>query len=144
ERYAMIKARVVAGQSAQSDELLKNLKPFIYRRYLDYGAFDALRELKRMISTEVKRKGLQDNIKLGPGGIREIEFIGQAFQLVRGGHEPQLQSRSIITTLNRLAESGHIHPDDSAKLIAAYDFLRRAENRLQMVDDQQTHDLPAD
>ncbi len=143
ERYAMVKARVVAGDLEPGDALLKSLQPFVYRRYLDYGAFDALRDLKKMIAAEVERKGLQDNVKLGPGGIREIEFIGQAFQLVRGGHDPELQSRQIIPTLKKLGASGLLEVSVCEKLLAAYDFLRRTENRLQMLDDQQTHKLPA-
>lgn len=142
ERYAMIKARVVAGDMKQGNILLKSLQPFVYRRYLDYGAFDALRDLKKMIVAEVERKGLRDNVKLGPGGIREIEFIGQAFQLVRGGHDPEFQSRQIIPTLKKLGASGQLEVDTCEKLLAAYDFLRRTENRLQILDDQQTHKLP--
>ena len=103
ERYALIKARVVAGDKANGEELLKRLKPFIYRRYLDYSAFESLRDMKQMISLEVKRKGMHNNIKLGPGGIREIEFFGQIFQLIRGGVTPALQDRRIQAVLETLA-----------------------------------------
>lgn len=144
ERYAMIKARPVAGDLAQGYRLLETLKPFVYRRYLDFGAFEALREMKGMIREEVERRELQDNIKIGAGGIREIEFIGQAFQLIRGGREPDLQARPILTVLERLARHGHI-PDFFARdLSAAYVFLRRLENRLQACGDEQTHTLPED
>ncbi len=144
ERYALIKARAVAGNVAAGGQALQRLRPFVYRRYLDYGAFEALREMKEMIRREVGRKGLHGNIKLGPGGIREIEFIGQAFQLIRGGREPALQSRQILHTLEQLAQRGHLPHYVSHNLREAYIFLRRAENRLQELADQQTHSLPVD
>ena len=103
ERYAMIKARPVAGPKAASRELMKLLRPFVYRRYLDFDAFESLRNLKEQIAREVERKGMQDNIKLGPGGIREIEFIAQAFQLVRGGRQPLLPERNVLVVLEALA-----------------------------------------
>lgn len=144
ERYALIKARAVAGNVAAGEQALQRLRPFVYRRYLDYGTFEALREMKEMIRSEVGRKGLRDNIKLGPGGIREIEFIGQAFQLIRGGREPALQSRQILRTLDQLAQRGHLPHYASHDLHEAYVFLRRAENRLQELADQQTHSLPTE
>ena len=144
ERYAMIKARPVAGDEAAAAQLNALLRPFVFRRYLDYGAFESLRELKAMIAAQVARKGMRDNVKLGPGGIREIEFIGQAFQLVRGGREPELQIRGIRSVLASLGEAGYLPASDVVELRAAYDFLRRVENRLQMVADQQTHSLPDD
>ena len=144
ERYAMIKARPVAGDEAAAAQLKALLRPFVFRRYLDYGAFESLRELKAMIAGEVARKGMRDNVKLGPGGIREIEFIGQAFQLLRGGREPELQTRGIRDVLALLGQGGYLPAADVAELRAAYDFLRRVENRLQMVADQQTHSLPGD
>ncbi len=144
ERYALIKARAVAGDVAAGEQALQRLRPFVYRRYLDYGTFEALREMKDMIRREVERKGLHGNIKLGPGGIREIEFIGQAFQLIRGGREPALQSRQILRTLEQLAERGHLPHYVSHDLREAYIFLRRAENRLQELADQQTHTLPVE
>ncbi|MBR9905173.1 MAG: bifunctional glutamine synthetase adenylyltransferase/deadenyltransferase, partial [Gammaproteobacteria bacterium] len=94
ERYAMLKARPVAGDLDAGDELLAGLRPFVYRKYLDFGAIESLRELKAMINREVKRKGMQSNIKLGPGGIREVEFVVQAFQLIRGGRDTELQVTS--------------------------------------------------
>ncbi|HWP95033.1 MAG TPA: bifunctional [glutamate--ammonia ligase]-adenylyl-L-tyrosine phosphorylase/[glutamate--ammonia-ligase] adenylyltransferase, partial [Gammaproteobacteria bacterium] len=117
---------------------------FVYRRYLDYGVFESLRDMKERIAREVERKGLEDNIKLGRGGIREIEFIGQSFQLIRGGREPRLQERGIRRVLDLLGEAGYLPRDDVAALKAAYVFLRRLENRLQMRSDAQTHDLPQD
>jgi Glutamine synthetase adenylyltransferase len=142
ERYALIKARPVAGDRAAGEQLLKRLQPFVYRRYLDYGAYESLREMKQMIAHEVQRKGLTNHIKLGPGGIREVEFIGQAFQLIRGGREPALRARAILDVLERLAELGHLPAYASRELSDAYIFLRRVENYLQAEDDRQTHCLP--
>ncbi len=142
ERYAMIKARVVSGDEHNARQLFEFLRPFVFRRYLDYSAFESLRALKSKISLQVQRKGMQNNIKLGAGGIREIEFIGQAFQLVRGGKETELQQRGILTVLKLLAEKKYLADDEVKQLLDAYDFLRRTENRLQMVQDQQTHVLP--
>jgi glutamate-ammonia-ligase adenylyltransferase len=144
ERYAMIKARVCAGDRQAGQHLLLQLRPFVYRRYLDYGAFEALRTMKAMIAKEVERKGLQRNIKLGPGGIREIEFIGQAFQLIYGGREPALRERSLLRVLDYLGESERLPPYAVTVLTRAYEFLRRIENRLQAWTDQQTHELPKD
>ena len=144
ERYAMIKARPVAGPQRAASALMKLLRPFVYRRYLDFGAFESLRQLKEQIAREVERKGMQDNIKLGPGGIREIEFIVQAFQLVRGGREPVLQQRGVLTILDALAVLGYLPAYAAVQLAEAYDFLRRTENRLQAFADQQVHDLPED
>ena len=144
ERYAMIKARPVAGPVAASRELMELLRPFVYRRYLDFGAFESLRNLKEQIVREVERKGMQDNIKLGPGGIREIEFIAQAFQLVRGGRQPLLQERNVLRVLDALAVLGYLPAHVSLQLTEAYVFLRRVENRLQAVADQQVHELPDD
>ncbi|MEO7071502.1 MAG: glutamine-synthetase adenylyltransferase, partial [Rhodanobacter sp.] len=123
ERYAWIKARPVAGDRHAGKQLQELLRPFVYRKYLDYTAFAGLREMKALIDAEVARKDLADNLKLGPGGIREIEFIVQLTQLIRGGREPSLRVRM---------------------LREAYVLLRRVENRVQMLGDAQTHDLPAD
>src|SRR3569623_1253626 len=144
ERYAWIKAAVVAGDRAAGDRLVHLLRPFVFRRYLDFGAYRSLREMKALIEEQVKRKGMEDNIKLGAGGIREIEFIGQAFQLIRGGRETELQARPIVTVLHRLVERGYLPAYAGAYLVAAYEFLRRTENRLQEYADQQTHRLPQD
>ena len=142
ERYALIKARVCAGDLAAGERLLRALTPFVYRRYLDFGAFESLRDMKRMIAQEVKRKGLDENIKLGPGGIREIEFIGQAFQLIRGGRQPLLRERRIQTVLNHLRDANYLPDYVVRELQDAYVFLRVSEHRLQEYADQQTHNLP--
>jgi glutamate-ammonia-ligase adenylyltransferase len=143
ERYALIKARVAAGDKAAGKDLLERLKPFIYRRYLDYSAFESLRDMKQMISLEIKRKGMHNDIKLGPGGIREIEFFGQIFQLIRGGVTPALQDRRIQCVLKTLAQENFISTDTCKELVDAYVFLRNTEHRLQEFSDQQTHTLPA-
>lgn len=142
ERYAMIKARAVSGEADTVAQLFAFLRPFVFRRYLDYSAFESLRELKAKIALQVQRKGMEGNVKLGAGGIREIEFIGQAFQLVRGGKETELQVRGIVPVLNLLGRKGYLPQDEVEDLLAAYDFLRATENRLQMVQDAQTHVLP--
>jgi glutamate-ammonia-ligase adenylyltransferase len=144
ERYAWIKARVVAGDKQAGRSLLTLLQPFIYRRYLDYGVFESLREMKQKIAMEVKRRGIEKNIKLGAGGIREVEFFGQMFQLIRGGVEPDLQERRILQVLSLLVDHGSLAPQTGAAMRDAYRFLRRVEHRLQAYRDQQTHDLPAD
>lgn len=144
ERYALVKARVVGGDYERGRQLLERLTPFVYRRYLDYGALESLRAMKAMVAREVLRKGLEENIKLGRGGIREIEFIGQVFQLIRGGQERALRRRGLLTVLDCLAEQGQLPCSARDELTQAYRFLRRIENRLQMMDDRQTHDLPND
>ncbi len=144
ERYALIKARVVAGEAVAGEDLLKRLRPFVYRRYLDYGALEALRELKLAIDREVLRKGMRDDIKRGQGGIREVEFIAQAFQLIRGSREPELRERNLLKTLNILAHRKYLNAAAVEQLDAAYRFLRNTENRLQMIADRQTHKLPQD
>jgi glutamate-ammonia-ligase adenylyltransferase len=142
ERYAMVKARPVAGDLSAGEQLLGSLRPFVYRRYLDYGAFESLREMKALIAQQLNRKGMGDNVKLGLGGIREIEFIGQAFQLIRGGREEELQERGILRVLALLGERGYLPAQAVAELVAAYRFLRLTENRLQAIADQQVHVLP--
>ena len=144
ERYAMIKARVISGSDSDRQALEAMLRPFTYRRYLDFGAFESIREMKGMIEVEVRRKGMKDNIKLGQGGIREIEFIGQTFQMIRGGPMPELQVRSILQVLSLLAEHGFLTTEEADSLSTAYRFLRKLENRLQIERDQQTHSLPSD
>jgi glutamate-ammonia-ligase adenylyltransferase len=148
ERYAMVKARALSGAGAGAPaaiaELENMLRPFVYRRYLDFGAFEQLREMKAMIQQELERRGLQQDIKLGPGGIREVEFIAQAFQLVRGGREPALRERRLLTVLARLAEMDLLPAYAAERLAEAYRFLRRVENRLQAYADEQTHQLPED
>jgi glutamate-ammonia-ligase adenylyltransferase len=142
ERYALIKARVVGGDFSAGKELLARLSPFVYRRYFDYGVYNALREMKSKISREIELKGLHDNIKLGPGGIREIEFFGQIFQLIRGGVEPVLRERSILKVLSILLSEGCIPQKVYDELTGAYIFLRNIEHRIQEFDDRQSHNLP--
>ena len=144
ERYAMIKARQVAGDFDSGKQLSAMIKPFVYRRYLDYGAFDELRALKTQITQELMRKDRMDNVKLGPGGIREIEFIGQAFQLIRGGQDTDLQARSILKILKLLGEKQLLTPEEALLLQQSYCFLRKVENHIQQYQDKQTHDLPKD
>jgi glutamate-ammonia-ligase adenylyltransferase len=144
ERYAWIKARPVAGDIDAGERLLEALRPFVYRRYLDYTALDGLRAMKALIDAEVGRRELADDLKLGPGGIREIEFLAQALQLIRGGREPALRQRSLLPTLAALATAGHLPQAQADALVAAYLFLRRLENRVQMFADAQAHSLPAD
>lgn len=142
ERYAFIKARPIAGDLEAGANLLKTLRPFVYRRYMDYSAIVSLRALKKLISDEVRRKGMEQNIKLGAGGIREIEFIVQSFQLVRGGQEPPLRDARLRTVLRYLGQAGHLDGVVVSQLDAAYVFLRRLENAIQMYGDEQTHALP--
>ena len=142
ERYAWQKARPVAGDLAAGGRLLAMLQPFVYRRYLDYGALDGLRTMKAMIAAEVARKDMADDLKRGPGGIREIEFLVQALQLIRGGREPELRDRRLLPALAALVEAGHVDEAAGAALAEAYRFLRRLENRVQMLADRQTHALP--
>ncbi|MFP4347002.1 MAG: bifunctional [glutamate--ammonia ligase]-adenylyl-L-tyrosine phosphorylase/[glutamate--ammonia-ligase] adenylyltransferase [Desulfococcaceae bacterium] len=142
ERYAWIKARAVAGDQAGGRRLLAALNPFIYRRYLDFGVFESLREMKQKIALEVRRKGMKEDIKLGPGGIREVEFFGQIFQLIRGGVEPALQERRILKVLDILARENYITGSVRDELYAGYRFLRTVEHRLQEYADLQTHKLP--
>ena len=144
ERYAMIKARIVAGDREAGGQLMAMLRPFVYRRYLDFGAIESLRDMKGMIEKELKRKGMADNIKLGPGGIREIEFIGQAFQLIRGGRDPDLQIRPIRPVLQLLGDKNLVPEHAVRQLDEAYEHMRLVENRLQAWKDKQTHLLPAD
>jgi len=144
ERYAMIKARVIAGDPAAGAQLQAMLRPFVYRRYLDFSVIESLREMKRLISQELRRKGMAENIKLGPGGIREIEFIGQVYQLIRGGRDTELQLGPILEVLQRLGDKGHLPMKTVEELSLAYHFLRRLENHLQAWADQQTHVLPTD
>jgi glutamate-ammonia-ligase adenylyltransferase len=148
ERYAWIKARPLtgkcAGNSAGSrwDELEAIRRPFVFRKYLDFGAINAMRELHAQIRQEVAKKDKADNVKLGPGGIREIEFIAQVFQLIRGGRDPSLQIKPTLQVLKLLADNGLLAAEGVGELSAAYDFLRRVEHRLQYLDDAQTHMLP--
>jgi len=144
ERYAMIKARVVAGDQEAGAELMEALRPFVYRKYIDFSAIESLRDMKQMISREVRRKGLEANVKLGSGGIREVEFIGQAFQLIRGGRDSRLQQRELMNILPQLPESVGMPQQAVDELTDAYIFLRNAEHAIQAVADRQTQELPKD
>lgn len=141
ERYAMLKARVI-GDSSYHSQLSAMLRPFVYRRYIDFSVIDSLRRMKMMIAQEVRRKQLINNIKLGAGGIREIEFIVQVFQLIRGGRVKELQQRSLLTVLPKLVDSGEINETNKQVLENAYRFLRRVENIIQALADKQTQTLP--
>jgi len=144
ERYAMIKARVVAGDPDQGLLLLAMLRPFVYRRYIDYSVIDSLRSMKKMIMQEVKRRRLDNDVKLGPGGIRDIEFIVQSFQLIRGGRDTQLQERRLLSVLNTLAEENIFAEEAVEELKEAYHFLRNTEHVIQAFNDKQTQLLPVD
>jgi glutamate-ammonia-ligase adenylyltransferase len=143
ERYALIKARVCAGDIERGQELMRALKPFVFRRYIDFGVFESLREMKGMIEREVRRKGMDNNIKLGRGGIREVEFIAQAFQLIRGGVDKRLQQRELLVVLTLLGEAGLLPMAAVEDLRAAYLFLRQLEHRIQSMHDRQTQQLPS-
>jgi glutamate-ammonia-ligase adenylyltransferase len=141
ERYAWIKGRVISGPEKELQSLLR---PFVFRKYLDYSAFASMRDLKAQIQREVARRDMRDNIKLGPGGIREIEFIAQVFQLVRGGRDSDLQIRPTLAVLERVARKGLLPQETVDQLSKAYVFLRDLEHRLQYLQDAQTQMLPSD
>jgi len=139
ERYAWIKGRVIAGPGQNLAELLR---PFVFRKYLDFGAFASMRDLKVQIQRDVNRRDMHDNIKLGRGGIREIEFIAQVFQLIRGGQDSSLQIRPTLSVL-ALLQSRQLLPMQTVnELASAYIFLRNLEHRLQYMEDAQTQELP--
>ncbi|WP_296259139.1 MULTISPECIES: bifunctional [glutamate--ammonia ligase]-adenylyl-L-tyrosine phosphorylase/[glutamate--ammonia-ligase] adenylyltransferase [unclassified Pseudomonas] len=144
ERYAMIKARVVGGDQARGAELLEMLRPFVYRRYLDFSAIEALRTMKQLIQQEVRRKGMAANIKLGSGGIREVEFIAQAFQLIHGGRDLSLQQRPLLKVLRTLEGQGYLPAAVISELREGYEFLRYTEHAIQAIADRQTQMLPED
>lgn len=144
ERYAYVKARALTAKELFPGLYEEELRPFVYRRYLDFSVFESLRDMKAMIAREVERRELRDNIKLGPGGIREIEFIVQAFQLIRGGSDRRLQSRELRAVLPQLVGQRLLPQQAVADLDASYRYLRVLENRLQQWNDEQTHLLPED
>lgn len=148
ERYAWIKGRTMnSGDNLQPEwvtTMQKIARPFVFRKYLDFGAINAMRDLHAQIRREVARKDMADHVKLGPGGIREIEFIAQVFQLIRGGRDPALQVRPTLSVLKLLVDRRLIPPETESELREAYIFLRRLEHRLQYVEDKQTHMLPED
>lgn len=139
ERYAWCKGRVV---TPFANDIRSLIRPFVFRKYLDYNAYDAMRDLHRQIRQEVQKRGMADNVKLGAGGIREVEFIAQIFQMIRGGQNRALQLKGTQETLLKLAELGILDTEIADKLLNAYCFLRDVEHRLQYWDDQQTQMLP--
>ena len=144
ERYALIKARPVTGDPGRAAQLMDALRPFVYRRYVDFGVIESLRGMKQMISAEVRRRGLQDDVKLGHGGIREVEFIAQCFQLIRGGRDLGLQQRELLNVLEECAVLGCLPREAVEELRAAYLFLRDSEHAIQGYADKQTQALPQD
>ncbi|MPW43630.1 bifunctional [glutamate--ammonia ligase]-adenylyl-L-tyrosine phosphorylase/[glutamate--ammonia-ligase] adenylyltransferase [Acinetobacter guerrae] len=141
ERYAWIKARIISG-GKRGDHLLEMTRPFVFRRYVDYSAFEAMREMKAMIEREVARRNIADDIKLGAGGIREVEFIVQVFQLIYGGSKRELQDRQCLVSLHHLGQVGLLDSKAVIELEDAYLFLRRVEHAIQALNDQQTQMLP--
>ena len=144
ERYALIKARPLTGDPESGRELMAMLRPFVYRRYVDFGVIESLRGMKQMINTEVRRRGLQDNVKLGHGGIREVEFIAQCFQLIRGGRDLGLQQRELLLVLDECVALGCLPQSAVAELQAAYLFLRDSEHAIQGYKDKQSQELPTE
>ncbi|MFM8518383.1 MAG: bifunctional [glutamate--ammonia ligase]-adenylyl-L-tyrosine phosphorylase/[glutamate--ammonia-ligase] adenylyltransferase [Nevskiaceae bacterium] len=144
ERYAWVKARALTALETYSELYAEAVRPFVYRRYLDFGVFESLREMKQLIEKQVARRDLVGHIKLGPGGIREIEFVVQALQLIRGGQDRRLQGQRLFEILPQLARSKLLRPQVVQQLDSAYRYLRTLENRLQMQRDSQTHSLPVD
>lgn len=142
ERYALIKARIINDNGANAEKLKNIFKSFVYRHYVDYSAIDSLRQMKQLIEQEINFSNLKTDIKRGHGGIRQIEFIVQAIQLIRGGQDKQLQQHNLLTTLSHLKTSGLMQSEYCDELYQAYLFLRKTENRLQMFNDKQTHALP--
>ncbi|MCG7549412.1 bifunctional [glutamate--ammonia ligase]-adenylyl-L-tyrosine phosphorylase/[glutamate--ammonia-ligase] adenylyltransferase [Pseudoalteromonas sp. Of7M-16] len=144
ERYAMLKARLLGQKNQYWDEFKALIRPFVFRRYIDFSVIESLRKMKHMIAQEVRRKGLKNNIKLGAGGIREVEFIVQALQMIRGGREPDLQTPSLLNALCVLASQEVIPASAAAALQTQYLYLRRVEQYLQAFNDEQTQTLPED
>ncbi|MBT6206427.1 MAG: bifunctional [glutamate--ammonia ligase]-adenylyl-L-tyrosine phosphorylase/[glutamate--ammonia-ligase] adenylyltransferase, partial [Francisellaceae bacterium] len=142
ERYALIKARPIYGDINECRNLMAKFRPFVYRRYMDFGVFESLREMKTLIESEINRKDKHDDIKIGRGGIRQIEFIAQSFQLVRGGKDPIFQQRSLLKALEIIKKYKYISREEYDWLLDSYLFLRKTENALQMLHEQQTHTLP--
>ena len=144
ERYAMIKARAIGSDNGDGDELLRRLRPFVYRRYVDFGVIESLRELKKLINQEVLRKGNEDNVKTGAGGIREVEFIAQVFQLIRGGQDVALQQRNLMQVMGIIRDLELLPAAVIQSLCDDYVLLRNVEHRIQALQDRQTQLLPTD
>ena len=139
ERYAWVKGRGIVGPH---EELHNIINPFVYRKYLDYGALNSMRDLKAQIQNDINKRGIQENIKLGRGGIRKIEFIAQVYQLIRGGQDKTLRLKSLLPTLALLETKRLLSKDGIKALTEAYEFLRNLEHRLQYMEDMQTQELP--
>lgn len=144
ERYAMLKARLLGAECPYWQEFYAMLRPFVYRKYIDFSVIESLRKMKSLIAQDVRRKGLTENIKLGAGGIREAEFVVQALQMIRGGREPTLQVQSFCKALEALARLNEVPKEVANTLTNGYLFLRRIEQYLQQFDDKQTQTLPQD
>ena len=142
ERYALIKARPVAGDRHAGNRFIEDVRPFVYRRYIDYSAIEALQEMHANVQQDARRKDRLDDIKRGPGGIREIEFLAQSFQILRGGREPALQTPSLDGALTAIERLGLLSPEATGEIRNDYAYLRLLENRIQALRDQQTHRLP--
>ena len=142
ERYAWIRARPCAGDVESGRRLIEDLKPFVFRRYLDFGAIQALREMKGRIDAERSRSAMRNDVKLGPGGIREVEFTAQMHQLIWAGRQPALQCTGVVETLDALARQKLLSQEQARQLGGAYRFLRNVEHRLQAIRDEQTQLLP--
>jgi len=142
ERYAMIRARCLTGNAQERERLQQIIRPFTFRRYIDFSVLDSIREMKAMIEREVRVKGLEDNIKLGAGGIREVEFVVQALQLIKGGRESELQQSHLLLVLPLLADKGLLQKDDCKTLADAFLFLRRLEDLIQALDERHSQNLP--
>jgi glutamate-ammonia-ligase adenylyltransferase len=143
ERYALIKARPVAGDLAAGAAFIEDIRPFVYRRYIDYGSVEALQEMHSNVHDDARRKDRLDDIKRGPGGIREIEFLAQCFQLLRGGRETSLQTPSLDGALREIERLGLLESSVVIEIRYDYTYLRLLENRIQALRDQQTHRVPA-
>ncbi|WP_157980743.1 bifunctional [glutamate--ammonia ligase]-adenylyl-L-tyrosine phosphorylase/[glutamate--ammonia-ligase] adenylyltransferase [Aliidiomarina taiwanensis] len=146
ERYAMVKSRVISYPDSKGEEhacFAQLIRPFVYRRYLDYSAIDALRKMKLLINQEARRLGKQLNVKLGVGGIREIEFVAQVFQLIRGGREPEFQTRSLVEALQVAQQFKVLEEQVVSELLDCYAWLRKLEHAIQQINDEQTQSLPS-
>ncbi|MGD0504013.1 MAG: bifunctional [glutamate--ammonia ligase]-adenylyl-L-tyrosine phosphorylase/[glutamate--ammonia-ligase] adenylyltransferase [Steroidobacteraceae bacterium] len=144
ERYAWIKARAIVGEKAYEAANQEFVRPFVYRRYLDFGVFESLRDMKTLIAREVARRDLQDDLKLGMGGIREVEFIVQSMQLVRGGSDRRLQCAGLLEVMPMLKGTKSLSGEEVTELTDAYLLLRKAENAVQMIRDEQQHSIPSE
>lgn len=142
ERFAMLKGRILNEETPYTEQLSQILHPFTFRRYLDFTTLDAIREMKQLIAKETRRRRLTNNIKLGAGGIREVEFFAQSFQLIHGGREAKLQSKSLVATLHTLPELDLVDEDVTSSLLDDYFYLRKLEHTLQEFNDEQTQTLP--